>query len=151
LAAAQPGLRAHVAALMGSRCGADREDVVQETLSRALAHRHAHDGERALLPWLKGIALRVYLDLLEGERRRPRPLEGHEEPCARRSPDPVALAEEVARLLERLAPTERAVLERFHRQGESIRGIAHALDLPEGTVKSHLHRARRRLAGEERR
>ena len=49
-------------------------------------------------------------------------------------------------------PKSREVVERFHRDGQSVATIGSELGLPEGTVKSHLHRARRRLAargGEE--
>jgi DNA-directed RNA polymerase specialized sigma24 family protein len=45
-----------------------------------------------------------------------------------------------------LRPLEREVLLRFHQNMESVREIALATDMPEGTVKSHLSRARRRLA-----
>lgn len=41
---------------------------------------------------------------------------------------------------------ERRVLLEFHQDGRSVREIARALGSPEGTVKSDLHRARRRLA-----
>jgi len=42
--------------------------------------------------------------------------------------------------------SNRDVLVRFHRHGHSIDEISTALHLPSGTVKSHLHRARRKLA-----
>jgi len=56
------------------------------------------------------------------------------------------VGESVEALLMPLAAVERDVLLRFHRDGRSVREIARALGMPEGTVKSHLHRARRRLA-----
>ena len=34
----------------------------------------------------------------------------------------------------------------FYLQEHSVKDVAAMLDLPEGTVKSHLHRARRALA-----
>jgi DNA-directed RNA polymerase specialized sigma24 family protein len=37
------------------------------------------------------------------------------------------------------------VVERFHTQGRPIPEIAAEMGIPEGTVKSHLHRARRRM------
>ena len=49
-------------------------------------------------------------------------------------------------MLEHLDTTEREALVRFHARGESVREIATSLGLPEGTVKSHLHRARQKLA-----
>ena len=52
----------------------------------------------------------------------------------------------VARLLDGLSRNERDVLIRFHCHEESILEIARSLGKPEGTVKSLLHRARRKLA-----
>jgi RNA polymerase sigma-70 factor (ECF subfamily) len=49
-------------------------------------------------------------------------------------------------VLARLSSLERALLLRFHAQGRSVHELAAELGLPEGTIKSHLHRARRKLA-----
>ena len=52
---------------------------------------------------------------------------------------------EFALLLAALTEREREVLMRFHAGGESVALIAASLALPEGTIKSHLHRARKKL------
>ena len=109
-------------------------------------------GELAPGPWLRRVALRVWLDLLRKSRRGPRRAEGAEVElvatgdAVAEHARALAAREELDRLLARLAPLEREVLERFHRAGHSIARIAVELELAEGTVKSHLHRARRRLA-----
>jgi RNA polymerase sigma-70 factor (ECF subfamily) len=66
--------------------------------------------------------------------------------------DPAAAVElkgEVARLLAALeelpAPVQSAFL-RFHRDGATLHDISEELDIPLNTVKSHLRRARLRLA-----
>jgi RNA polymerase sigma-70 factor (ECF subfamily) len=41
---------------------------------------------------------------------------------------------------------QQQVITLFYLQDRSVEDVAHMLDLPEGTVKSHLHRARRALA-----
>jgi RNA polymerase sigma-70 factor (ECF subfamily) len=46
----------------------------------------------------------------------------------------------------RLPADQRQVIELFYLQEKSIEDVAEMLDLPEGTVKSHLHRARKALA-----
>ena len=132
----------------------DHEDLVQDALQRALARRESFDGTRAMLPWLKQLLLRVFLDqrkrlLASPEGTSPENVEDHnvadpqvfsgaQEPAAR-----------VEKLLARLDEPERGILDRFHRRGQSVARIAQDLGLPVGTVKSHLHRARRRLRASE--
>lgn len=138
-----PMLRALVAKLAPAR---EVDDLVQEVVARALRFRGSFDDRRALRPWLAKIALNVYLD-----HRARRLREGPVEAPADRASEPDTSLEErelVAALLAKLPPVERDVLVRFHQGGESVREIAGALGLPEGTVKSHLHRARKRLAEE---
>ena len=50
------------------------------------------------------------------------------------------------RFLPRLPGEELQAVKLFYLQDRSIEDVAAMMDLPEGTVKSHLHRARRRLA-----
>ena len=52
---------------------------------------------------------------------------------------------ELAQYLERLPETQREVITLFYLEEKSIEDVARLLDLPEGTVKSHMHRARRAL------
>jgi RNA polymerase sigma-70 factor (ECF subfamily) len=44
-----------------------------------------------------------------------------------------------------LAPLQREIILLFHQQNWPITEIALYLEMPEGTVKSHLHRARKRM------
>jgi len=143
---ALPALRGYVVVLAArSRTALEPDDVLQDVAARALRYQHAHDGERALLPWLRRTALNLVLDAQQRAARRPLPLDAGAEPAAEPSPDAGAQREELERLLARLEPLPRELLLRFHRDGQSVAEIAAALALPEGTVKSHLHRARRRL------
>lgn len=141
-----PGLRAYLRRVAGAGC--DVEDMLQEVAARALKYAHAFDHERALGPWLRGLALRVVLDHRERARRAPHALE-HAPESSERNLEHVEHRDDVARLLSKLPAVERDVLVRFHARGESVREISDALGMPEGTVKSHLHRARRRLGTAE--
>jgi RNA polymerase sigma-70 factor (ECF subfamily) len=47
--------------------------------------------------------------------------------------------------LKGLAPQQREIILLFHQQNWPITDIAVFLKMPEGTVKSHLHRARKRM------
>lgn len=147
LAPELPALRLYARRLAGA---GEAEDLVQETLVRALRARGSFDPERALAPWLRRILLRLWIDQRKRADRRAGPLPASESLAARSEPG-LESAEELERLLARLAPIERELLTGFHRDGLSIRELAARHALPEGTVKSHLHRARRELARREER
>lgn len=141
-----PALRDYVRRLASGTRGVDVEDLLQESVARALRYRASFDGGRALGPWLRAVALRVVLDRRSRGARRVQPL-------SEDVPDSGACAttrhddrDELSQTLSVLSEVERVVLVRFHARGESVREIATSLGMPEGTVKSHLHRARRRIA-----
>ena len=122
------------------------DDLVQDVIARALRYRESFDNERPLGPWLAKTALHAYLDQ-RAKQQREGPVESPRDRAA--EPDwSVEQREVVAHLLSKLEPIEREVLVRFHQHGESVREIAAAIGLPPGTIKSHLHRARKRLAQE---
>jgi RNA polymerase sigma-70 factor (ECF subfamily) len=160
LAQARPALEAYARRLVGSRGsshlgGLEPEDLVQEAQARALRFQERYDPDRPLLPWLRQILLRRFLDELR--RHRSAPVEaalGRTSEAATLDPacpepgaaERLARREEVEHLLGRLGEPERAILEGFHRRGRSLAELAAELRMPTGTIKSHLHRARRRLA-----
>lgn len=137
-----PSLRAYARRLIGTASVVDAEDLVQEVLARALRYRANFDAERPVLPWLKRMTLHTYIDLRG--RRAAEALAA--EPAAPSAHDSAAQSEALEKLLEPLSDLERTILTRFHAEGEAIREIAADLGLPEGTVKSHLHRARKKAA-----
>jgi len=149
LAAELPRLRAFIARLArGSSPPIEAEDIAQEAAARALRYRASFDADRPVGPWLKKAALRIFLD----RRARLSRDEAHREQWARSQEERATSSdssledrETIARLSARLSARELDILLRFHQRGETLREIAAALRLPEGTVKSHLHRARAKL------
>lgn len=128
--------------------GRDVDDLVQETAARALKYKASYDRRRELALWLRGVALRVLLDHRARVRLAPEALETA--PFAAEGPRAeLEVREEVQSALQRLSEIERDVVVRFHAREQSLREIAAALRIPEGTVKSHLHRARVKLAQSE--
>lgn len=135
-----PRLRRYLAA-RGSK-GARLDDLVQETVLRALESAHGFDEGRGLWPWLQTIARRA-----GGSEGRP----SHEESLATEplasEPISTAVSEDLEALLARLPVPERVVIERYYVGGQSVAEISSALSIAQGTVQSRMWRARRRLAG----
>lgn len=151
-----PALRATLRRLAAGTAGVDADDLLQETMQRALRYRHAYDPAQPLGAWLSGIALRVFLDARARIRSQPRALGEAVAALPDHAPAPrngqaitgdPLLAADLQRLLALLPRADREALERFHLREQSIADIARDTGEPEGTVKSRLHRARQRLAG----
>lgn len=156
--AAAQCIRAHQASLYGylmrlSGRPEVAEDIVQEAFVRVLTNLDRFDSRFRFSTWLFTIARRLYINA--SEKRAPRfdsdLVEGRE--GGRCAPEGRPLADERRALardslnaaLQRLAPDQREVLVLFHQLSWPIALIAQHMDMPEGTVKSHLHRGRRRL------
>jgi RNA polymerase sigma-70 factor (ECF subfamily) len=60
--------------------------------------------------------------------------------------DPGLQHVELKQLIGHLPEIQQQVITLFYLEDHSVADVAGMLDLPEGTVKSHLHRARRTLA-----
>ncbi len=130
----------------------DAEDVAQEAFLRA--HRSfssIRDRDR-FRAWLVRTSFRIALDRIRGEKRRARRedavamearvQEDSAEDHAARGELRARVAEAVAALPEKL----RLVTVLVAIQEQDVASVARLLELPEGTVKSRLHRARKELA-----
>jgi len=125
------------------------EELAQDAFVKALRALDRYDPERRFASWLFKIAANTALDELR--RRRAAPIEEPlpETATAPTSPEAGAAASELRAHLEaalaRLRPEYRAVVLLRHVEGRSQEEIAEILGVPVGTVKTHLHRARRQL------
>jgi RNA polymerase sigma-70 factor (ECF subfamily) len=130
----------------------DAEDVAQEALARAYRKlRSLRDADR-LRPWLVRICWRMALDHRRAARRRERREQAAAEPAV--SPGPPTVEEVAAEnqfrarlfaAIDALPEKHRIVIVLAGIEGYDIGEVAALLELPEGTVKSRLHAARRRL------
>lgn len=128
------------------------EELAAETFAQALASRQRFDTRYGdARPWLFGIAVNL---LRHHYRREERELNAYArsgaDPLAGEEPSLARLDAEaawplVAEALAELPPIEREALLLFAWAELSYDEIALALDIPAGTVRSRLNRARTRL------
>jgi RNA polymerase sigma-70 factor, ECF subfamily len=125
----------------------DAEDVAQETFVRVLKNLHRWDAQRDFEPWLLAIAGNRCRTALSTRKRRPA-AEILPEQISDGLPDIQAaknLAEEVTLALAGVREDYRQAFVLFHEQELSYGEIAEAMNVPLGTVKTWVHRARREL------
>jgi RNA polymerase sigma-70 factor (ECF subfamily) len=119
------------------------EDVTQDVFVKLWRALPLYDGRAAIGTWLYTITRNTCLSALRAQGyRRTIVLTEAVEPSA---PSTTPLALSVEQCLSRLPDIQRQAITLFYLQERSVADVAAMLDLPEGTVKSHLHRARRAL------
>jgi len=147
----QAGLQAFVLRMSGRPEVA--EDIVQEAFLRVLRNLDRFDSRFRFSTWVYTIARRLFLN--DVQRNRPvassTAVENHARASEAEKADPArheTLQNLHAMLDEALAilpPLQREIVLLYHQQGWPVAEIAIHLAIPEGTVKSHLFRARRRM------
>lgn len=142
-----PYLRRFARSLVGDVAAAD--DLVQETLLRAIKRFDLYDRGRALRPWLfrilRNLTISQYrqadtrgthVSLTEVEGTLPTPLSSQYSGLVLR---------DINRALDQLPFDQREVLVLVALEGLKYREVVDVLDVPIGTVMSRLSRARERL------
>jgi RNA polymerase sigma-70 factor (ECF subfamily) len=134
----------------------DAEDATQETFVRMFRALERYDTNRPFAAWLMTIASRLCIDQIRRRRVNPVSLtqqepgsdEAYEMDVEDPGPGPDEItshSEEERRgneLIQSLPPHYRVVVVLRHLQDLSYEEIAAALNLPLGTVKARIHRAR---------
>lgn len=135
---------------------ADAEDLLNDVFVVVIERRGSFDaGAASARPWLFGIASNLVARRHRDETRHLRALERGERADGSRFEDAAAARVDADRAVRRLAGAlaalsagDRDVLLLTAWAGLEQREVATALDVPVGTVKSRLHRARGRLRDE---
>jgi RNA polymerase sigma-70 factor (ECF subfamily) len=139
-----PRLRRYARALLGDQHAAD--DLVQDTLERALNKRHLWRPGSDLRAWLFAIMHNVFVNQLRGRKTHP------EETLAEAALPAVPPAEgvqleirDLQTALALLPPEQREVLLLIGLESLTYAEASEALGIPIGTVMSRLFRGRERL------
>lgn len=129
------------------------EDIVQDAFVRVLTNLDRFDSRFRFSTWLFTIARRLYVNACQKHK----PVYDSEVVGASRGnfdePDAPTIEYEttghardaIGAALLQLTSEQREIIVLFHQQDWPISLIADFLKMPEGTVKSHLHRGRRRM------
>ncbi len=126
----------------------DAEDAAQEALARAWRKRDTCRTPGAPVPWLLQITRNEAFRMLGRRHDEPDPdvaaAYAGESPGAPGSEE-VAAKIDVRRAVSRLSSEERVLLYLRYNEDLKQESIANVLDMPEGTIKVRLYRARERL------
>ena len=136
----------------------DAGDLVQETFLRAYGALSSFRQDASFLTWLYKIASNLCIDQLRSRKAKGAlslevELDEGREPADLRQVGPEesavrgAVQDIVQRAIYNLPEKYRLVVVMRHLQDMSVEDIANALDMPTGTVKTHLFRAREMLRG----
>jgi RNA polymerase sigma-70 factor (ECF subfamily) len=140
-------------------CGNHEEagDIAADTFVRVYTSLANFRGESSFLTWLFRVITNIYLDERKRQRARPKQsldelIELDENSLVRQIEDRSPTPEERLEATERTEILQRAILQLpefqrvmvvlYHTENRSYEEIAELLDLPIGTVKSRLNRAR---------
>lgn len=148
----QQSLYAYMLRLSGNHDIA--EDIVQDAFVRVLTNLHRFDTKFRFSTWLFTIAKRLYVNAMQkhkphydtaivdakGERTSHDP----SLPSMTRESE-LGARGAIERALMELSLEQREILVLFHQLDWPIARISDHLGMPEGTVKSHLHRGRKRM------
>ncbi len=151
------GIAFHVARMVPAQTSV--EDLVQEIFIKAFTSLPSYSQEYAFSTWLYRIATNHVIDYLRKKKiptfsidQPPSPGEEeqrYEIPDTTYRPDRHIMASQQRNILEeaieKLPPKYKRVIIMRHKQEMSYEEIARALELPLGTVKAHIFRARQLL------
>jgi RNA polymerase sigma-70 factor, ECF subfamily len=135
----------------------DANDIAQDAFIRAFSAIHSFRGDASFTTWLFRITTNVFLD--ERKKRKAHPVQSldefvqHEESNLTRqvedhAPGPEELTTDKERLavlnraIHQLPEYQRSMVVMYHLEQKAYEEIAEIMEVPIGTVKSRLNRAR---------
>lgn len=144
VAAHQVMVRGFLRRMLGGRL-ADADDVAQDVFVHAWQGLHTIREPERFKSWLMGMAWRRAQDHIRSHKRRAR--RDHDWLQSLSVPEGVSAEERmgIEKAMAGLAPDVRACVALALAEGWSHGEISATLDIPLGTVKSHVNRGRARL------
>jgi len=140
-----PRLRRYALALTRDPVAAD--DLVQDTLERAIRKRRLWGGRGSLRSWLYRILYHVFLNQCTRRQRRAQEvaLDDAPDPVDSATPEGSLVHRDIVTAMQDLPPEQRAAIALTAIEGLSYDEAACVLDVPVGTLRSRLSRGRESL------
>ena len=138
-----PALRRYARALCGDDTEAD--DLVQESLLRAVSRRKLWISHKGIRPWLFTIVHNLFVNAVRRDVKSPlvnMTEEIEEAAVASEDPGELCTLSDFEKALRRLTPDQREVLVLVGLEQMSYKQVARIVGVPVGTVMSRLSRAR---------
>jgi len=132
----------------------DAEDLLQDLMIKLYARRVDLSQIEQLQPWLAKSLYRLYVDTIRKNKRSPLSYVDDDDVTLQQEKDEFTPISQIQRSqlqtmiekgLARLTDEHRELIILCDMEGFSMPEVQQILDLPEGTIKSRLHRARAKL------
>ena len=128
----------------------DAEDLLQEGFVKVFRDIHQYRGEGSLEGWIRRVIVHVSLQYIQKQRRqileeKQYALENYEEDSGESIFGSDEAPKAIIKMMQKLAPGFRAVLNLYVLENYSHQQIAETLGISIGTSKSQLNRAKAQL------
>lgn len=121
------------------------DDLAQETFIKAYTYLRSFKGLSSFSTWIFRIACNVFYDFVRSQKN----IDGYDSEVADsecvQSSEKIAREIDIYRAMQILKPEERAVVQLYYLEDMALNKVSEITDMPSGTVKSHLSRARQKL------
>ena len=114
------------------------DDLAQETFIKAYTSLRSFKGLSSFSTWIFRIAYNVFYDFMRSRKCS-------EEYSPDVSSETLTRNIDIYKAMQILKPEERAIIQLFYLEDLSLNKVSEIMNMPSGTVKSHLSRARQRL------
>ena len=121
------------------------DDLAQEVFLKVHRGLPYFRGDARLSTWIYRIVSNVCLQARASGRRLPIPSEQAEPAASDSSFSDLELKDRLEKAMVQLPEHYRLLIAAHYLQGVQYEALAETLNIPIGTVKTHLHRAKRRL------
>ncbi len=146
-----PSVKPYVEYLCGNEC--DSNDVLQDSYIKAFSKMSTYDSRYSMDVWLRSIARNTFIDIKRKQQSRMgvivEDMQGYDIALTQTTPEDIIIRNERLERLERqlaILPAQyREIIELRFVEMMSYVEIAQRLDMPIGTVKTQLFRAKKLL------